>query len=345
MLELRVCGAVLIGLLSGWVWLPVVVHGHQPPKMVTDADSEQPPATTDPAAQEQPPLVVREHVTVVASTPLPGVGLPEDQVPAATQVLNAQDIVKTGSLDLSDLMNRRLNGVHINEMQGNPFQADVNYRGYTASPLLGTPQGLSVYMDGVRLNQPFGDVVNWDLIPRMAISTTVLMPGSNPLFGLNTLGGALSIQTKDGRISPGTTIQATYGSDVRRAVEFEHGASRNATGLHYYLAGSLFGEDGWRDASPSDVRQIFGKIGWERPASELALSIGHANNELRGNGLQEQGFLVRRFDSAYMSAGHQRQPGDARQRHRAAGSAARAHDLRKRLLPPRAHRDAQRRPE
>ena len=55
-------------------------------------------------------------------------------------------------------------------MQGNPFQPDVNYRGYTASPLLGTPQGLSVYMDGVRLNQPFGDVVSWDLIPRIAIA-------------------------------------------------------------------------------------------------------------------------------------------------------------------------------
>ena len=88
-------------------------------------------------------------------------------------------------------------------MQGNPFQPDVNYRGYTASPLLGTPQGLSVYMDGVRLNQPFGDVVSWDLIPRLAIASMTLMPGSNPLFGLNTLGGALSIQTKDGTSNPG----------------------------------------------------------------------------------------------------------------------------------------------
>ena len=63
-------------------------------------------------------------------------------------------------------MNRRLNGVYLNEMQGNPFQPDVNFRGYTASPLLGTPEGISVYLDGVRQNQPFGDVVSWDLIPR-----------------------------------------------------------------------------------------------------------------------------------------------------------------------------------
>ena len=95
-------------------------------------------------------------------------------------------------------MNRRLNGVYLNEMQGNPFQPDVNFRGYTASPLLGTPEGISVYLDGVRQNQPFGDVVSWDLIPKNAISEMTLMPGSDPLFGLNTLGGALSVQTKNG---------------------------------------------------------------------------------------------------------------------------------------------------
>ena len=112
-------------------------------------------------------------------------------------------------------------------MQGNPFQPDVNYRGYTASPLLGTPQGLSVYMDGVRLNQPFGDIVSWDLDSAdAAIASTTLMPGSNPLFGLNTLGGALSIQTKSGVTHPGTMLQASYGSDVRRAFDFEHGGTR-----------------------------------------------------------------------------------------------------------------------
>ena len=79
----------------------------------------------------------------------------------------------------------------------------MNFRGYTASPLLGTPEGVSVYLDGVRQNQPFGDVVSWDLIPKNAISEITLMPGSDPLFGLNTLGGALSVQTKNGVSNPG----------------------------------------------------------------------------------------------------------------------------------------------
>lgn len=260
--------------------------------------AQQPQAGTDTANQDQPPTL-ELNVTVIGSTPLPGIGLPGDQVPAPLQVISAKELENSGALDLSDFMNRRLTGVHINEVQGNPFQSDVNYRGYTASPLLGTPQGLSVYMDGMRLNQPFGDVVSWDLIPRIAISSTVVMPGSNPMFGLNTLGGALAIQTKDGRGAPGTTIQASYGSDVRRAIDFEHGGSRKGSGLHYYLAGSLFGEDGWRSESPTDVRQLFGKVGWHRPASELALSVGHANNSMNGNGLQEVTFLDRDYSSVY----------------------------------------------
>ena len=160
-------------------------------------------------------------------------------------------------------------------MQGNPFQMDVSYRGYTASPLLGTPQGLSVYMDGVRMNQPFGDVVSWDLIPRAAISSMTLMPGSNPLFGLNTLGGALSVQTKDGRSDPGTSLQTTLGSNARRAVEFEHGGF-NDKGLNWYVSGNLFNENGWRNDSPSDVRQLFSKLGWRSGATDLKLTLAHA---------------------------------------------------------------------
>ena len=141
------------------------------------------------------------------------------------------------------------------------------------------------------------------------------MPGSNPLFGLNTLGGALSIQTKDGLTTRGTTVQAIYGSDVRRAIEFEHGG-RKATGLHWYLAGNLFGEDGWRDDSPSDVRQVFGKLGWQRPTHDVvADASAYADNSLTGNGLQEQRFLDRDYASVYTKPDDDRQPLDVRQPH------------------------------
>lgn len=247
----------------------------------------------------QEPVTANLDVTVVGVLPLPGVDVPATHVPAPVQTATDREIAASGALDLSDFLNRNLNGVHINEVQNNPFQPDVNYRGYTASPLLGTPQGLSVYMDGVRLNQPFGEVVNWDLIPRIAIASTTLMPGSNPLFGLNTLGGALSVQTKDGRGFKGTTIQANFGDYLRRSLEVEHGGQSTLKGLDWYLAGTLFGEDGWRDESPSDVRQIFAKVGWRRDRSDLALSVGHANTDLNGNGLQEFRLLENDYAGIY----------------------------------------------
>lgn len=237
-------------------------------------------------------------VDVVAATPLPGNDLGADEISTPVQAARRRDLNASNALDLSDFLNRRLKGVNLNEIQGNPYQADLNYRGYTASPLLGTPQGLSVYLDGVRLNQPFGDVVSWDLIPQVAISEVALLPGSNPLFGLNTLGGALAIQTKDGRNAPGTALELSGGSFGRLVGELEHGGA-TSKGFHYYLASNLFFEDGWRTDSPSNVRQFFGKLGWQRSRTTLGLTVGYANNSLIGNGLQEQRFLDRDYASVY----------------------------------------------
>jgi len=238
------------------------------------------------------------RLDVAATTPLPGTDLALDEIPSPVQAATARDLENSGALSLSDFMNQRLNGVHVNDNQENPFQPDINYRGYTASPLLGTPEGISVYMDGVRQNQPFGDIVAWDLIPKIAISEVALMPGSDPLFGLNTLGGAVSIRTKDGLSQPGTSFQASGGSFGRRAGEFEHGGS-NAMGLNWYVAGNWFREDGWREHSPSEVRQSFGKVGWQHGRTSLALGFAYADNWLTGNGLQDFRFLEREYRSVY----------------------------------------------
>jgi outer membrane receptor protein involved in Fe transport len=235
---------------------------------------------------------------VVGITPLAGVDLPVDKVPSPVQTLTSKELNATGALDLSQLMNRRMANVVITETQGNPFQPDVNYRGYTASPVLGTPEGVSVYMDGVRLNQPFGDVVSWDLIPKIAIAEVAMIPGSNPLFGLNTLGGALSMQTKDGASKPGSTLQVSGGSFGRRAVEFDHGWA-NTRGLNWYVAGNLFHEDGWRKASPSDVKQAFSKLGWQGAKTSISLTGSYADNRLVGNALQEQRFIAQDYASVY----------------------------------------------
>ena len=239
-----------------------------------------------------------QTVEVVGLSPVPGLGVAKDQVPANVQTARGADIERSHAADLSSFLARRLGSVHVNEVQNNPFQPDVNFRGFTASPLLGTAQGLSVYVDGVRLNQPFGDVVSWDLIPKSAIASIALMPGSNPLFGLNTLGGALAVQTKDGIKNPGTSVQLLGGSHGRVAAEFEHGGSL-ASGLNWFVTGNRFHEKGWRDSSPSDVSQLFAKLGMKTADTTLSLSAAFADNDLNGNGLQEQRLLARDWASVY----------------------------------------------
>ena len=165
------------------------------------------------------------------------------------QTGNSEDMQRQQTLDLADYLNNNFSGVNVSESADNPFQMDINYHGFTASPLLGTPDGLSVYVDGVRVNESFGDTVNWDLIPESAISTVTLQSGSNPVFGLNTLGGRSSVQTKSGHDNPGTELEAYGGSFGRRAFEAETGGEVGT--FDYFLTGNYFDETGWRDLSPS----------------------------------------------------------------------------------------------
>jgi outer membrane receptor protein involved in Fe transport len=158
---------------------------------------------------------------------------------------------------------------------------------------------LSVYQDGVRINEPLGDTVNWDLIPQNAISSMTLMPGSNPLFGLNTLGGALSVQTKSGDHHPGGGLQVLGGSFGRWAVEGEYGG-KTADGVSYFFAGNKFEENGWRDGSPSDVLQGFAKLGWSNEKTDVDISFSGADTDLTGNGYQAQTLMnTFGYDSIY----------------------------------------------
>ena len=251
----------------------------------------------------QPTLQPAQRVEVIGAAPGAGLDIPRDQIPANVQRASAADIERSHATDLAALLSRQMGSVHLNEVQNNPFQPDLSFRGFTASPLLGTAQGLSVYADGVRLNQPFGDVLSWDLIPKSAIASITLMPGSNPLFGLNTLGGALSVRTKDGLSDPGQSVQALVGAHGRRSLAFEAGGKLQdgdpSAASHWFVTANRFADQGWRPDSPSDVRQIFAKFGRQTPQGTWSLSLALADNSLHGNGLQEQRLLARDYTSVY----------------------------------------------
>lgn len=249
-------------------------------------------------AQTAAPADELTQVTVVGATPYGTIDQPAAQIAGAVQGASSAQIEGSHAADLTAFLNRRLGGVYVNDLQNNPLQPDVNYRGYTASPLLGTPQGLSVYVDGLRLNQPFGDVVSWDLIPRAAIQRLELVSGASPLFGTNSLGGALSLHTKDGYSAPGTVLQLTAGSHDRRQLEAQTGGHTDA-GLYWYATANRFRDAGWRVSSPSDATQAFGKLGWRDAATDVSLSAAAADTDLNGNGLQDFRLLAQDPASAY----------------------------------------------
>ena len=230
-----------------------------------------------------------QQVEVIGTTPLPGLGTPLRDVPANVQVYSSKEFGKQRPGSLAEFLQNNPTSVTVNAAQGNPYQPDISFRGFAASPLVGVPQGLSVFQDGVRINEPFGDTVNWDLLPQSAIGGIQLIPGSNPLFGLNTLGGALAIYTKSGRQFPGGSVELSGGSFGRATLQVEQGGV--AGPWDYYLTGNVSKDHGWAKHNPSRIAQFFGKVGYETERDNLDVSLTAADNRLEGTQTLPTSFL------------------------------------------------------
>jgi outer membrane receptor protein involved in Fe transport len=249
------------------------------------------------AAQNLPPITVTESkpgakpgrdqnarrrvrsiptVLIYPTSPLSSGDVEADKVPAAVTVVDANQIKTTGSLNISDALMKYVPGISINEVSGNPFQPDVQFRGFTASPVSGTPQGLAVYQNGVRINEAFGDTVNWDLIPTAAIKSVNLVT-NNPAFGLNALGGAVDIQMKDGFNYHGAELDIMGGSFGRVQSSLQWGKQID----NYAVYGALEGvhDDGFRNFSASSIRRFYGDVGVKNDQSEFHVNMGVAQND------------------------------------------------------------------
>ncbi|MFD0912951.1 TonB-dependent receptor domain-containing protein [Methylophilus luteus] len=231
--------------------------------------------------------------------PMPGLALTKEEIPGNVQSISAKEIKESHSVSISDLMNRNLQSISVNDYQSNPFQMDVNYRGFTASPQLGTAQGISVFFDGIRVNEPFGDVVNWDMIPMNALAGIDVFPGSNPIFGLGTLGGAISMRTKSGFDGKSLDAEVLTGAFGRKQLQISAGGNNGV--IAGFVSGNFFLEDGWRNDSPSKVNQVFGKAEWQNDRARLGLSMLYAGNKLTGNGLLPQQMVDQNPKQVYTS--------------------------------------------
>jgi iron complex outermembrane receptor protein len=232
-------------------------------------------APAAPAPAPAPAVAAPSPFQFVAPTPITGLGIDRNKVPAMVQTLPAEDFSRTYSANVVETFVQRIPGVTTNNVQGNEFATDLRYRGFAASPVQGTPQGLAVYMQGIRVNEAFGDTVNWDLIPKVAIGRSDIWT-NNPAFGLNALGGAISFQMKDGFTYSGTEFDASGGSYGRVGGSLQYGVRNGDWGL--YLAAEGLKDDGWRLQSPSRLARFYGDLGWKGTDAEIHLVTSAADN-------------------------------------------------------------------
>ncbi|NJB78257.1 TonB-dependent receptor [Xanthomonas arboricola] len=234
-------------------------------------------------AAEAPQVTWLDRIEVTA-TPIPGTTIDAAQLPYMVQSATNSELSRARSNNLGDLLQRRFVGVDGNDVQGSAFQNDLTFHGFRASALPGASQGVSVYLDGVRFNEPFADIVSWDMLPESAINAVTLMPGSNPLFGPNTLGGAVVLSTASGLTSPGVQGELSVGSGARKRLDASYGLA-SQDGWHGFVAVTGFDENGWRDASDGRLGTVFGKVGKQGEQTDWSLSVLHGRSRLIGNGL------------------------------------------------------------
>lgn len=218
-------------------------------------------------------------VEVIATTPGEGATISANKVPAMTTSVGSSDFARINSPNVTKALQQYVPGAVTIDTNGNDFSQEFYYRGFVASPVQGRPQGLAVYQDGVRLNEPFGDTVNWDLIPPQAIYNAEVFT-NNPIFGLNALGGAINLQMKNGFLWQGFEAQTMGGSYGRIEGSFQYGMKKDNWGL--YVSADALHDNGWREFSPSSLIRLYGDLGYRTPYSETHLAVSGASNFLSG---------------------------------------------------------------
>ena len=226
-------------------------------------------------APQAPRNVRRVYVYPTAPTPTARSGMDVDKVPAAINAFGAGQIARTGSLNVADALQQQIPGIIISDTTGNPFMPDIQFRGFVASPVAGTPQGLAVYQNGMRINEAFGDTVNWDLIPTAAIRSATVVT-NNPAFGLNALGGAVNVLMKDGFNYQGAEINTMGGSFGRIQSSAQYGKQIGNFSVYGALEGVR--DNGYRNFSESAIRRFYGDVGYRTDAAEFHLNFGVAKN-------------------------------------------------------------------
>jgi iron complex outermembrane receptor protein len=214
---------------------------------------------------------------VVATTPLGGGDIDVAKSPFAVWQTNSQDIQTFNDSTLPETLARQAPGVTVGNVSGNDFQPDLMYRGFDATAVSGTPIGLAVYQNGVRINEAFGDTVNWELIPENAIDKTAIIAG-NPIFGLNALGGAVTVTMKNGFTWQGFEGDVRAGSFNRAQEEIQYG--KQIGNYSVYVAATQINDGGWRVDGNTQITNFYGDVGYKANGFESHLQLTAGDSQL-----------------------------------------------------------------
>ena len=220
-------------------------------------------------------------VIVIQATPIPGTSIDIDKIPGNVQILTSTDLSREGSPSLTQALDSNLSSVNINDDNDDAFQPDILYRGFEASPVLGTPEGLAVYENGVRINEAFGNTVNWDLFPDVAVNQVELV-SSSPLYGLNALGGAISVTMKNGFTYQGGELELSGGSYGQHSALGQFGV--NSGPWAFYIAARVLNWDTWRDFSDDRIRTLYSALSYHTDLAQIDFGYTRAQNMMEGQG-------------------------------------------------------------
>ncbi len=253
---------------------PKAAQKKSAPKKQASAPTPQPPSPPVQPAAAQPGLGGIATGTVNMS-PISGSEIPIANYPAAVGRASQEDIAKFREASVPEVLQNTVPGVVLSDAQGNLYQRTLQYRGFDSSPLNGDAQGLAVYQNGVRINESFGDIVNYDFLPDNAIAGMTIL-GANPVYGLNAIGGAIGITMRDGFNFQGVEIDSRFGSFGHKEGQLAVGARSGNWGA--FASGQIIDDDGFRDFSPAEIRRYYGDIGVKGDGAEFHVNITHANN-------------------------------------------------------------------
>ena len=185
----------------------------------------------------------------------------------------------------------------LSDQSGNPFQRNLDFRGFTASPVPGTPQNFAVYQNGVRINEAYGDVVNWNFIPETAIRRLSLVP-NDPIYGLNAIGGALNIEMKNGFNYQDKEVQVQGGSYGR--VQGGAQAGVQDGNLSAYVNVDATDDRGWRQfSSQSSLRRMYLDLGGRNDETEFHVTFTGSDDKLGAVAATPTQLLAQNWASVY----------------------------------------------